>query len=337
MATVDLPRDSKGPWYHVRIKEQALPRRSGRAFGLQMGVQRPAAFTWEGQRWARDAPIGRSAHFEVVVRLGSLPPRGPPPCAAEKPAQKGQVSRDGLPANEGTGRRTLAGLRAQAFTFASELEVLPRKPLAALRILRREEGLVAHTLVLGRRVHGSRVVEMQCAGCGIGYERGACGVAMRGAGGNMIDWAACAARTDHSVAMNSAGSEPSRAGSMRLSSQGESLKRWRSRRSRRRCARRHTCRMWRTHKDATARLGGQSVLYARPARTRTQKSSIADLPGVKTTHSQYSVFCHKRTVRTPRRDSESNRGYRGLFQPILGLVHRSKPSTSPWDSDNVPE
>ena len=182
-----------------------------------------------------------------------------------------------------------------------------------------------------------RVVDAACARRSIGYERGACGVAMRGAGGNMIDWAACAARTDHSVAANSAGCEPSRAGSMRLSSQGESLKRWRSRRSRRRRARRHTCRMWRTHKDATARLGGQSVLYARPARTRTQKSSIADLPGVKTTHSQYSVFCHKRTVRTPRRASESNRGYRGLSQPILGLVHHGKPSTSPWDSDNVPE
>ena len=114
----------------------------------------------------------------------------------------------------------------------------------------------------------------------------------------------------------------------------ESLKRWRSRRSRRRCARRHTCRMWRTHKDATARLGGRCVLYARPSRTPTQTSSIGDLAGVKTTHSQYSVFCHKRTVRTPRRDSESNRGYRGLSQPILGLVHHGKPSTSPWDSDN---
>ena len=239
--------------------------------------------------------------------------------------------------SRGLGHRTQAGLRAHLFVFALELEVLDQKHLADHRILRQEEGSVVQKLVHGRRVRASS--SRRCSVCKAQHRvrtRCICCANVRGRRG-----------CDRLGGMRAAhrsfcGRKQRRLRAIeglrhRCLEPTESLKRWRSRRSRRRCARRHTCRMWRTHKDATARLGGQSVLYARPARTRTQKSSIADLPGVKTTHSQYSVFCHKRTVRTPRRDSESNRGYRGLSQPILGLVHRGKPSTSPWDSDNVPE
>ena len=182
-----------------------------------------------------------------------------------------------------------------------------------------------------------RVVDAACARRGIGFERGACAAAMCGTGADLIDWAVCALRTDHSVAANSPGCEPSRAGPIRYLEPRGRLKRWRSRRSLAPRAHGRICRLRRTGQHATPVLECRSIVYVRSARARAKKTSIGGLPDVQTIHSQYGVFCHKRALRTPRRASESNRGYRGLSQPILAMLHRGKPPERPREGDNAVE